>query len=80
MLNSAFYLMPHMHLQSLKLLCPTVKEKMHIQENTLYELGVKDRYDVSQYPPHHMNYTPAKFEVATSNSLGENAFTRKYTI
>ena len=62
--------MPHMHLQNLKLLCPTVKEEMHIQENTFYELGVKDRYDVSQYPPHHMNYAPAKFEVATSKSLG----------
>ena len=72
--------MPHMHLQSLKLLCPTVKEEMHIQKNTLYELGVKDRYDVSQYPPHHINDTPAKFEVAASNSLVENAFTRKYTI
>ena len=27
-----------------------------------------------------MTFAPAKFEVATSNSLGENAFTRKYII
>ena len=26
-----------------------------------------------------MNYARTKFEVATSNSLGEDAFTRKYT-
>ena len=25
-----------------------------------------------------MTFAPAKFEVATSNSLGEDAFTRKY--
>ena len=31
------------------------------------------------HSPHHMTYapSPAKFEVATSNSLGEDAFTRK---
>ena len=27
-----------------------------------------------------MTFTPAKFEIATSNSLGEDAFTRKYII
>ena len=27
-----------------------------------------------------MTFAPAKFEVATSNSLGEDAFTRKYII
>ena len=27
-----------------------------------------------------MSFAPAKFEIATSNSLGENAFTRKYII
>ena len=28
----------------------------------------------------HMTFAPAKFEVAMSNSLGEDAFTRKYII
>ena len=57
--------MSPMHLQSLKLLCPTVKVEMHLQENTLYDLdlGVNDTLDVAQYPPHHMTYAPAKFEV-----------------
>ena len=69
-----------MHLLGLKLLCPTVK--MHLQENTLYDLdlGVKLTYDVAKYPPNQMTYVPAKFEVATSNRLGEDAITRKYFI
>ena len=29
---------------------------------------------------HHETYAPAKFAVATSNSLGGDAFTRKYII
>ena len=32
--------------------------------------------NVAQYPPHHFACAPAKFEVATSNGLGD-AFTRK---
>ena len=35
---------------------------------------------VVKCPPNHMTFAPAKFEIATSNSLGEDAFTRKYTI
>ena len=37
------YITSPMHLQSLKLLCPTVKEEMYLQENVLYDLdlGVK---------------------------------------
>ena len=71
-----------MHLWSLKLLCPMVKEEMHLQENTLYDLDlvVKVTQNVVQYPLNHMTYAPAKFEVATSNSLGEDGFTRKYII
>ena len=30
-----------MHLQSLKLLRPTVKEKMHLQENTVFDLDLE---------------------------------------
>ena len=47
---------------------------MHLQENTLFDLDM----NVAQYPLHHVTYSPAKFEVATSNGLGGDAFTRKY--
>ena len=62
-----------MHLLSLKLVCPMVKEKMYLQENTIYDLDlvVKVTQNVVQYPPNHMTYAPAKFEVDLSNSLGE---------
>ena len=52
---------------------------MHLKENTLYDL-VKVTQNVAQYHPHHVTYTPANFEVALSNGLGEDAFTRKYII
>ena len=59
-----------------------VKEELHLQENTLYdlELLVKVTQNVVQYPSNHMAYAPAKFEVATSHSLEEDGFTRKYII
>ena len=52
---------------------------MHLQENTLYDLDlvVKVTQNVGQCPPNHMTYAPAKFDFATSNSLGEDGFTRK---
>ena len=55
---------------------------MHLQENTLYDLDlvVMVTHNVVQYPPNYMTYAPAKFEAATSNSLREDAFTRKYII
>ena len=37
MLPSTLYIISRMHLQSLKLLCPTVKERLFLQENTLYD-------------------------------------------
>ena len=73
-----------MHLRSLKLICPMVKEEMHLQENTLYDLDLdlvlKVTQNVVQCPPNHMTYVPAKFEVATSNSLGEDGFTKLYDL
>ena len=59
-----------------------VKEELHLQENTLYDLDlvVKVTQNVVQYPSNHMTYAPAKVEAATSNSLGEDGFTRKYII
>ena len=82
MLPTALYITSPMHLQSLKLLRPTVKEEMFLQENTLYDLdlGVKVTFNVAQYSPHYVIYAPAKFEIAKSNRLGEEAFTRIYII
>ena len=58
-----------MHQQSLMLLHPMVKEKMHLQENTLFDhdLGVMVTQNVAQYPLHHVTYAPAKFDIATSH-------------
>ena len=58
-----------MHQQNLMLLHPMVKEKMHLQENTLFELdlGVKVTQNVAKYPRHHVTYAPAKFDIATSH-------------
>ena len=55
---------------------------MHLQENTLFDLnlGGKVTEDVAQYPLHHVTYVPATCEVASSNGLGRDAFTRKYII
>ena len=43
---------------------------MHLQENSLFEFGVKVTQNVTQYPLHHVTYSATKFEVATSNRLG----------
>ena len=60
---------------------PMVKEKMHLQENTLFDLdlGVKVTLNVAQYPLHHVTYSATKFEVTTSNRLGGDSFTRNVT-
>ena len=44
------------------------------------DLGVKITQNVAQYPLHHVTYSATKFEVAMSNSLGGDTFTRKYNI
>ena len=63
-----------MHLPNLKLLHPTVKEKMDLQESKLYDLefGVKVTKNVAQYHPHHVTYAPVNFEVAMSKGSGED--------
>ena len=55
---------------------------MHLQEYTLFDLdlGAKVIQNVVQYPVHHVTYAAAKFEVGTSNGLGEDEFTRIYII
>ena len=69
MLPSSLYFMRHNHVQSLKLLRLMVYEEMHLQENTL----------LAQYPLHHVTYLGTKFEVARSNDLGGDTFTRNVT-
>ena len=44
------------------------------------DLGVKVTQNVAQYPLHHVTYPATKFEVARSNRLGGDTFTRKYII
>ena len=43
-------------------------------------LGQEQTRNVAQYPIHHMNYAPAKFEAAMSNGLGENVFTKIFDL
>ena len=71
-----------MHQQSLILLHPMVKEKMHIQENTLFDfdLCVKVIQNVAQYPLHHVTYALTEFEVTTSKGVGGEHLSRKFNI
>ena len=75
-----------MHQQGLTLLNPTVKENMHLQENTLFDgdfdlgLPIKVTRNVAQCPLHHVTYAPTEFEDTTSNALGGEAFTKKINI
>ena len=52
---------------------------MHLHENTLFDLDleVKVKQDVAQFTLHHVTYSDSKYEVATSNDLGGDAFTKK---
>ena len=43
------------------------------------DLGVKVTRNVAQYPLHHVPYSPTKFEVANSNGIGGDTFTRNVT-
>ena len=71
-------------LAKLVLIHPMVKEKMHLQENTLFDLdlGVKVTRNVAHCPlhVHHVSYAPTVFEATTSKALGGEAFTRKFNI
>ena len=82
MLPSTLEIMWPMHQQSLILLHPKVKENMHLQENTLFDLDVRVKVirNVAQCPLHHVTYTSTEFEVTTSITLGGEAFTRKFNI
>ena len=80
MLTSTLDFMWPMHQQSFMLLHPMVKEKMHLQENTLFELDLGDKVtqNVAQYPQHYVIYAQAKFDIDTSHGWWEEAFSRKY--
>ena len=58
--------------------------QVHLQENILFDLefdiGVKVTRNITKYHLDHVTYTPAKCKVATSYSLGGDAYTRKYII
>ena len=43
------------------------------------DLGVKVTWNIVQYPLHHVTYLGTKFEVAISNGLGGDTFTRNVT-
>ena len=70
MLPSTLDIMCPMHQQSLILLHPTVKEKMHLQKNTLVglDLWVKVTRNDAQCPLHHVTYAHTEFEVTTSKA------------
>ena len=63
-------------MHTLKLLRPTVWENIHLLYS-LYDLGVKVMKNVAQYLLHYLTYASTNFEVARSNGLGGDAFTRK---
>ena len=65
-----------MHLQSLKFIRPTVKKEIHFQENRFFDLT----HNVAHFFLHYVTTAPAKFEVATSNGLGGDAFTKEKNI
>ena len=68
-----------MHMQNLKLLLGRyIYKKKHYLTFDL-DLGVKVTQTVIQYPLHHVIYASTKFEVATSNGLGEDTITRNMT-
>ena len=58
-----------------------VKEQMHLQENTVFDLDLGVTQNVAEYPVHHVTYAHAQFEVATSSGLGGDAsITREFII
>ena len=63
-----------------KLLWPTVKKEIHLQDTALLDLdlhiGVKVSRSIAQYLLHHVTYAPATFIVAMNNGLGGDTLTR----
>ena len=57
-----------------------VKQEIHLQENSIFDLDLGVTQNVARYPLHHKTYSATKFDVATSKGLGGDAFTRKFNI
>ena len=55
-----------------------IYKKIHYSTFDL-DLGVKVTRNVTQYPLHHVIYAHTKFQVATSNGLGEDTIARNVT-
>ena len=53
----------------------STKEGMHLQENTLFDLGVQVIQNVAQYPLHYVTYATQSLKLLR---LRLDAFTRKY--
>ena len=72
-----------MRSQNLKLLLPKVYEEISLQKihSLMFDLdlGVKVTRNFTQCPLQHVIYASTKFEVATSNGLGEDTITRNVT-
>ena len=47
---------------------------MHLQENSIFDLLVKVTQNFAQYSLQHVTYLATKFNVATSNGLGDILF------
>ena len=65
-------------LQSLKLLSQMFKRRYIFKNihNLTFDLGVNVTRNVAKYPLHHVTYAATKFDVATSNGLEGDTFTR----
>ena len=61
-----------------KLMRRCIYKKIHYLTFDL-DLEVKVTWNVTQYPLHHVIYASTKFEVAMSNSLGEDTIIRNVT-
>ena len=59
-----------MHLQSLKLLWPTIKDEMYIQENAFFDFRVKVTVKYYLVPSSACELAPAVFEIATCTPNG----------
>ena len=79
MLPSILYIIWPIHLQGLRLLRSAVKRKIYDLTFDL-DLGVKVTQNIAQYLLHNVTYLSTKFEVASPNGIGGDAFTRKYII
>ena len=53
---------------------------MHLHEKTLFDLDlwVKVTQNASKYPLHYVTLSDTKYEVATSDGLGGNTFTKTH--